>query len=76
MDCVLGRKDVAKLEELQCHYLVFMLITSFHDPSEWENFHGSGGSMYVSGKLPTFPSPNLTFCPEQEVSANVRFGEG
>ena len=34
------------------------------------------GSMYVSGKLPTYPSPNLTFCPKRELSVNVRFGEG
>ena len=34
------------------------------------------GSMYVSGKLPTYPSPNVIFCPKQEVSVNVRFGEG
>ena len=29
--------------------------------------------MYVSGKLPTYSSPNLTFCPKREVSA---FGLG
>ena len=34
------------------------------------------GSMYVSGKLPTYPSPNLTFCPTHEVSVNARLGEG
>ena len=34
------------------------------------------GSMYVSGKLPTYPSPNLTFCLKREVSVNVRFLEG
>ena len=27
-------------------------------------------------ELPTFPSPNLIFCPKREVSVNVRFGEG
>ena len=32
--------------------------------------------MYVSGKLPTYPCPNLTFCPKRELSVNVRFGEG
>ena len=32
--------------------------------------------MYVSVKLPTHPSPNLTFCQKREVSVNVRFGEG
>ena len=34
------------------------------------------GSKYVSGKLPTYPSPNLTFWPKQKVSVNVRFGRG
>ena len=33
-------------------------------------------SMVVSGKLPTYPFPNLTFCPKKEVSVYVRFGEG
>ena len=33
------------------------------------------GSMYVSGKLPTYLSPNLTFCLKREVSVNVRFWE-
>ena len=28
------------------------------------------------GKLPTYPFPNLTFCPKREVSVTVRFGEG
>ena len=27
-------------------------------------------------RLPTYPSPNLKFCPKREVSVNVRFGEG
>ena len=27
-------------------------------------------------KLAAYPSPNLTFCPKKEVSANVRLGEG
>ena len=34
------------------------------------------GSMVVSGKLSTYLSPNLTFCPKKEVSVNVRLGEG
>ena len=29
--------------------------------------------MVVSGKLPTYPCPNLTFCPKKEVSFNVKF---
>ena len=32
--------------------------------------------MYVPGKLPTYPSLNLTFCPKWEVRVNVRFGRG
>ena len=38
--------------------------------------HECFGSMYVSGKLPTYPSPNLTFCPKREVNVNVSFGDG
>ena len=34
------------------------------------------GSLYVSGKLPTYPSPKPTFCPKWEVSVNVGLGEG
>ena len=34
------------------------------------------GSLHVSGKLPTYPSPKPTFCPKWEVSVNVGLGEG
>ena len=34
------------------------------------------GSLYVSGKLPTYPSPKPTFSPKWEVSVNVGLGEG
>ena len=34
------------------------------------------GSIKVSEKLPTYPSPNPTFCPKWEVSVNVDLGEG
>ena len=34
------------------------------------------GSLYASGKLPTYPFPKLTFCPKWEVSVNVELGEG
>ena len=34
------------------------------------------GSMFVSGKLPTYPSPNLTFTLTSCFGQNVRFGEG
>ena len=34
------------------------------------------GSMYVSGKLTTYPSPRPTFCPKWEEKVNVWLGEG
>ena len=34
------------------------------------------GSLYVSGKLPTYTFPKPTFCPKWEVSVNVVLGEG
>ena len=34
------------------------------------------GSLYVSGKLPTYSSLKPTFCPKWEVSVNVGLGEG
>ena len=33
-------------------------------------------SLYVSGKLPTYPSPTPTFSPKREVDVNVGLGEG
>ena len=32
--------------------------------------------VYLSGKLPTYPSPEPTFCLKSEVSINVGLGEG
>ena len=34
------------------------------------------GPLYVSGKVPTYPSPKPTFCPKWELSVNVGLGEG
>ena len=34
------------------------------------------GSIKVSGKLPTYPSPKPSFCPKWEASINVTLGEG
>ena len=34
------------------------------------------GSLYVSGKLPTYPSSKPTFCLKWEVSVNAGLGEG
>ena len=39
--------------------------------SWWKN-----GSIKVSEKLPTFPSPNPRFCPKWEVTVNADLGEG
>ena len=36
----------------------------------------TGGSIKVSGKLSTYPSPKPTFCPKGEVGDNVGLGEG
>ena len=33
-------------------------------------------SLYVSRKLPAYPSPKPTFCPKWEVIVNVGLGEG
>ena len=34
------------------------------------------GPLYVSGKVPTYPSPKPTFCPKWELSVSVGLGEG
>ena len=34
------------------------------------------GSLYISGKLPTYPSPKPTFYPKREAGFNVGLGEG
>ena len=34
------------------------------------------GSLYVSGKLPTYPSSKPIFCPKWEESVNVELGQG
>ena len=38
--------------------------------------HTICGSLYVSGNLPTYPSPKPIFCPNLEVSVNIGLGEG
>ena len=37
---------------------------------------GFPGSLYVPGKLPTYPPLSKHFCPKWEVSVNVGLGEG
>ena len=34
------------------------------------------GPLYVSGKVPTYPSPKPTFYPKWQLSVNVGLGEG
>ena len=43
---------------------------------EIENHGKILGSLYVSGKVPTYPSPKPTFCPKWEESVNGGLGEG
>ena len=48
-----------------------------HLVSLWKwDFLELGNGLLGSGKLPTYPSPNLTFCPKWDVSNNVNLGEG
>ena len=34
------------------------------------------GSIYISGKMTTYPSPEPTFIPKWEISVNVGLGQG
>ena len=45
--------------------------------SFWVEIFGSiFGSLYISGKLPTYPSPKPTFCLKWKVSVDVGIEEG
>ena len=55
---------------------MFTVNTTISNPLSRAVIFTKLGSIVVSGKLPTFPSPNLIFCPKKEVSVNVRLGEG
>ena len=47
------------------------------DPKTFSlSLHALIGSLYVSGKLPTYPSPKPTFFLKWELSVNVGLGEG
>ena len=41
-----------------------------------DQLDAKAGPMYVSGKLPTYPSPNLTLILSSRFGQNVRLGEG
>ena len=56
-----------------------VMWTRFLTDTEMGEWHYAGrfsGSLYVSGKLPSYPSPKPTFCPMWEISVNVSLGEG
>ena len=65
----------AKLNET----LLLNEVSCLKEGSEMTDFclkQGKGlGSLYVPGKLPTYPSPKPTFCPKWEVSVNLCLGE-
>ena len=52
---------------------VFWKVT--HDEKQLKKGYYAWSS-YVSGNLPTYPSPKPTFCPKWEVSVNDGLGEG
>ena len=56
------------------------LTPSYDVDKLWGYCGGRGGEEctigYVSGNLPTYPSPNQTFCPKREVSVHVSLGMG
>ena len=42
----------------------------------FQALHHVHGSLYVYGKLPTYPSPKPPFCHKWEVYVNIGLGEG
>ena len=51
---------------------LFCLLFKVNRNDEYMNFQ----SIHPSGKLPTYPSPNPTFCPKWDTNVNVESGEG
>ena len=41
-----------------------------------EGWYCLNRSIYISEKMPSYPSPKITFCSKWEVSVNVSLGEG
>ena len=59
----------SKVQDSGYHTKIF---PGFRNP----NYLILGGSLYVSGKLPTYPSLKVTCCLKWEVSVDVGSGEG
>ena len=56
---------------------VSLLFNSLSPKSDQNQFYPNDiQSIKVSGKLPTYHSPNPIFCPKWEVSVNVDLGKG
>ena len=52
-------------KRLWTSFLVWIIYTTLYVQAKRLHFRDTkGGSIYVSGKLPTYPSPKPTFCPK------------
>ena len=60
----------------QCYFMSNRQTLNQLTIKPYKDFKQTSWSLYVSGKLPSYPSPKLTFCPKWEVSANVDLGRG
>ena len=65
--------ETRKIQFDICLFVCFRKDPVFEGSSEAKGIRLE--SSYISGKLPTYPSPKPTFCPEREVSVNVGLGE-
>ena len=55
---------------------LFQTLLHFKFIASMELRYKQVGPLYVSGKLPTYPSPDPTFCPKGKVRVNVGLWEG
>ena len=55
---------------------LFQTLLHFEFIASMELRYKQVGPLYVSGKLPTYPSPDPTFCPKGKVRVNVGLWEG
>ena len=80
---ITGSKHLEKDESVQplasCFY-PFLRVWTRDDARIHRSSHitwkGINVKLYLSGKLPTYPSPKLIFCPKWEVSVYVELGKG
>ena len=66
-------KSLSLLYLIKALHFVFWKVA--HDEKQLKKGYYAWSS-YVSGNLPTYPSPKPTFCPKWEVSVNDGLGEG